>query len=50
MLICDVFSKLHITGFTSYESKEDDSDGIHFSKEYANRRISYTLTPPTLDL
>lgn len=50
VFIVDDFSKLHITGFTSYESKEDDSDGIHFSKEYANRRISYTLTPPTLDL
>lgn len=50
VFVVDDFSKLHITGFTSYESKEDDSDGIHFSKEYANRRISYTLTPPTLDL
>ena len=50
VFVVDDFSKLHITGFTSYKSKENDSDGIHFSKEYANRRISYTLTPPTLDL
>lgn len=49
VFVVDDFSKLHITGFTSYESKEDDTDGIHFSKEYANRRISYTLAPPTFD-
>lgn len=50
VFVVDDFSKLHITGFTSYASKEDDTDGIHFSKEYANRRISYTLAPPTFDL
>lgn len=50
VFVVDDFSKLHITGFTSYESKEDDSDGIHCSKEYANRRISYTLTPPAHNL
>lgn len=42
----DDFSKIHIPGFTSYDSKEDDIDAIHFSKDYANRRISYTLAPP----
>ena len=45
VFVVDDFSKLHITGFTSYNSKEDDEDGIHFSKEYANRRISDSLTP-----
>lgn len=50
VFVVDDFSKLHITGFTSYESREADEDGIHFSKEYANRRISYTLVPPTSEL
>lgn len=49
VFVVDDFSKVHITGFTSYESKEDDTDGIHFSKEYANRRISYTLAPPIIN-
>lgn len=43
----DDFSKIHIPGFTSYESKDDDIDGIHFSKQYTNRRISWTLAPPS---
>lgn len=50
VFVVDDFSKLHITGFTSYNSKEDDEDGIHFSKEFANRRISGSLTPPTPSL
>ncbi|MBQ2835345.1 MAG: hypothetical protein IJE68_00700 [Clostridia bacterium] len=45
VFLVDDFSKLHITGFTSYDSKEDDQDGIHFSKEVFNRRISTTLVP-----
>ena len=43
VFVVDDFSKLHIIGFTSYESKEDDRDGIHFAKEFNNRRISTTL-------
>lgn len=45
VFVVDDFSKLHITGFTSYNSKEEDDDGIHFSKEFANRRISGSLIP-----
>ena len=43
VFVVDDFSKLHIIGFTSYNSKEDDADGIHFAKEFSNRRISTTL-------
>lgn len=49
VFVVDDFSKLHIPGFKSYDSKEDDSDGIHFSKDYANRRISYTLAPSIIE-
>jgi len=45
VFVVDDFSSLKITGFTSYNSKEDDRDGIHFSKEFFNRRISTTLVP-----
>lgn len=45
VFLVDDFSKLHITGFTSDASKEDDQDGIHFSKEVFNRRVSTTLVP-----
>lgn len=45
VFVVDDFSKLHISGFTSYESKEYDQDGIHFSKEFSDRRISTTLVP-----
>ena len=38
-------SELNIIGFTSYESKENDQDGIHFAKEFSDRRISTTLVP-----
>lgn len=41
----DDFSELHIKGFTSYDSKEHDQDGIHFAKEFSDRRISTTLVP-----
>ena len=41
----DDFGKVHITGFTGYGSKEDDINGIHFAKEFADRRISTTLVP-----
>ena len=39
IFVVDDFSKLHITGFTSYDSKEDDRDGIHFSKDFSDRRV-----------
>lgn len=45
VFIVDDFSKLHIVGFTSYASREDDRDGIHFAKEFSDRRISTTLVP-----
>lgn len=47
VFVVDDFNSFNITGFTSYNSKDDDTDGIHFSKEYANRRISFTLVPPS---
>lgn len=45
VFVVDDFSKLSIVGFTSYESKEYDQDGIHFAKEFSDRRISTTLVP-----
>lgn len=39
------FTKIHIVGFTGYKSKEEDINGIHFAKEFADRRISTTLVP-----
>ena len=45
VFVVDDFSRLNIPGFTSYDSRTDDEDGIHFSKEFTNRRISATLTP-----
>lgn len=50
VFVVDDFSKLNILGFTSYNSKEDDDDGIHFCKEFADRRISNKLTPPAPNL
>lgn len=47
VFVVDDFSKLNITGFRSYNSKEDDNDGIHFSKDFADRRISSSLVPPS---
>ena len=41
----DDFAKIHIKGFSSYDSKEHDQDGIHFAKEFSDRRISTTLVP-----
>lgn len=43
VFVVDDFSKLNIVGFTSYDSKEHDQDGIHFAKEFSDRRISTTL-------
>lgn len=43
VFVVDDFSKLNIIGFTSYNSKEDDEDGIHYCKEFANRRESPRL-------
>lgn len=37
------FSKVNIIGFTSYNSLDDDIDGIHWAKTFANRRISTSL-------
>ena len=39
----DDFSKVNIVGFTSYNSSDDDIDGIHNAKSLFNRRISSTL-------
>ena len=39
----DDFSKVNIVGFTSYNSSDDDIDGIHHAKSLFNRRISSTL-------
>lgn len=51
VFVVDDFSKLNIIGFTSYDSKEDDEDGIHYCKEFANRRESPKLsTKPGFDL
>lgn len=47
VFVVDDFSKVHIPGFSSYKHKQDDEDGIHFSKEFADRRISETLVPDT---
>lgn len=45
VFVVDNFSEMHIPGFCSYKCKQDDEDGIHFSKEFADRRISETLVP-----
>lgn len=47
VFVVDDFSKVDIPGFKSYDCKQDDEDGIHFSKEFADRRISETLVPLT---
>lgn len=39
----DDFSKVNIAGFTSYNSVDDDIDGIHWAKQLVNRRISNSL-------
>lgn len=39
----DDFSTTTISGFSSYESVDDDMDGIHFPKILVNRRISDSL-------
>lgn len=41
----DDFEKINIVGFSSYNSIEDDIDGIHFAKLLINRRISNSLVP-----
>lgn len=45
VFLVDDFTDIHINGFTSYASKEFDQDGIHFAKEFFDRRISTTLVP-----
>lgn len=47
VFVVDDFSKVYIPGFSSYKHKQDDEDGIHYSKEFADRRISETLVPDT---
>lgn len=42
VFVIDDFSKLHITGFSNYEDKDGDRDGIHYAKEFSDRRISTT--------
>lgn len=39
----DDFSKVNIFGFTSYNSSDDDIDGIHHYKPLFNRRVSNSL-------
>lgn len=39
----DDFSNVHIKGFTSYNSVDDDIDGVHYPKIFIDRRISSTL-------
>lgn len=41
VFVVDDFSELNIIGFTSYESKENDQDGIHFAKEFSDRQNFY---------
>ena len=41
----DDFSKVHIIGFSGYESKDEDINGIHNAKEYTERRVSTTMIP-----
>lgn len=45
----DDFSKVNIVGFTSYNSSDDDIDGIHHAKSLFNRRISSTLVSDDVD-
>ena len=39
----DDFSNVHIKGFSSYNSVDDDIDGVHYPKIFIDRRISSTL-------
>lgn len=39
----DDFSKVNINGFYSYDTEEDDTDGIHFAKKFISRRVSPNL-------
>ena len=43
VFVVDDFSKVHIPGFKSYNCKQDDEDGIHYSKDFADRRVAKTL-------
>ena len=38
------FSQLNIPGFTGYQ-RDQDVDGVHWSKEFFDRRLSSTLVP-----
>ncbi len=39
----DSFDDLKLAGFTSYDSSDDDLDGVHCYKSFANRRVSVAL-------
>ena len=39
----DDFSKVHFVGFRSYDSTDDDIDGIHFGKSLFNRRVCNSM-------
>lgn len=41
----DDFSKVHVKGFSSYDSQEHDKAGIHFANKFSYGRISTTLVP-----
>lgn len=45
VFLVDDFSKLNITGFSSYISPDDDTDGLHFPKSFGIRRVSPSLVP-----
>ena len=36
--VLENFSELHLSGFTNYEQKYDDRDGLHYPKHFADRR------------
>lgn len=42
--VVDEFESLNIPGFTGY-TKDRDVDGVHFPKEFFDRRLSATLVP-----
>ena len=47
--VVDEFESLSIPGFTGY-TKEKDVDGVHFPKEFFDRRLSSTLVPENQSL
>lgn len=43
IFVVEDFSKVSLIGFSSYDSIDDDIDGIHHAKIFVNRRISSKL-------